>query len=198
MVLKIVSYPSESWVLPILVMSCFVLYAGIAAAFFFESWFQIHLFAPWMLMPIISLFSGNTPSFAILYFSKKNDVRVVWQWLCTAGRTLKMFAKNYTKTFHYCPESMKPYSETSTALRKIIQSTSWAVYCAMLPRLFAPFDIGDAISITALQNGHPIHPTQCCLRAFSDFQNVTVTVMRFNICLLKSYMILLTNLDLDQ
>ena len=65
---KIISYPSESWVLPILVVSCFVLYAGIAAAFFFESWFQIHLFAPKMLMPIIYLFSGNTTSFATLYF----------------------------------------------------------------------------------------------------------------------------------
>ena len=29
--------------LPILVMSCFVLYAGIAAAFFFESWFGSYL-----------------------------------------------------------------------------------------------------------------------------------------------------------
>ena len=33
--LKIISYPSESWVLPIIVVTCFVLYAGIAAVFFF-------------------------------------------------------------------------------------------------------------------------------------------------------------------
>ena len=31
------AYPSESWVLPIVVLSCFFAYAGIAAAFFFES-----------------------------------------------------------------------------------------------------------------------------------------------------------------
>ena len=161
-------------------MSCFVLYAGIAAAFFFEPWFQIHLFAPWMLMPIISLFSGNTPSFAILYF--------LWKELCKSGvAAVVVYRRKDVKNIcqklyqNYCPESMKLYSETSTELSKIIQSTSWAVYCAMLPRLFAPFDIGDAISITALQNGHPIHPTQSCLRAFSVFQNVTVTVLRFNI-----------------
>ena len=118
--LKIISYPSESWVLPILVMSCFVLYAGIAAAFFLESWFQIHLFAPLIMIPIISLFSGNTPPLLFCIFPEKNDVSVVWRWwLCTAGWTLKMFAKNYTKTFPYCPESMTPYSETSTELRKL-------------------------------------------------------------------------------
>ena len=74
------------------------------------------------------------PLLLFCIFSQKKDVSVVWQWLCTAGRAVRIFAKNYTKTFPYCPESMTPYSETSTELRKIIQSKSWAVYCAVLPR----------------------------------------------------------------
>ena len=43
-----------------------------------------------------------------------------------------MFAQNYTKTFPYCPESMKPYSETSTLLRGAA-SISEGIFVGTLP-----------------------------------------------------------------
>ena len=159
--------------LPILVGSCFVLYAGIAAAFFFESWFQIHLFALWMLMPIISLFSGNTPSFAILYFSKKNDVRVVWQWLCTAVsvRTLKMFAKIKPKLFLIALNQWHPILKLQLNWGKLYSQNReqciaqcyldlWGIFVGTLPlghvclsRLSENLEIFKAIRILSRPSG---------------------------------------------
>ena len=107
------------------------------------------------------------PLLLFCIFSEKNDINGVWQWwLCTARRTFKMFAKNYTKTFPYCPESMKPYSETSTELRKIIQSTFW------VGTLVGTLPLGNVCII--LDN----NLQTCHLKYVSDFKLRMVTRAR--------------------
>ena len=101
--------------LPILVGSCFVLYAGIAAAFFFESWFQIHLFALWMLMPIISLFSGNTPSFAILYFLSKKG--------CKCGVAVVVYRRKGSKNI--CQKLYQNFSLLPWINETIVWNFNW-------------------------------------------------------------------------
>ena len=60
-----------------------------------------------------------------------------------------MFAKNYTKTFPYCPESMKPYSETSTELRKIIHTVN-----IVSSVLRSATSISEGIFVGTLPFGH--------------------------------------------